>query len=79
MSCLFKKHLYARPDKAEKWRYEKRDYNERPANYSSCILASVGGFPQVVVYLENTASGLDPNSFVTSTFAFFAISASRSS
>ena len=30
------------------------------ANYSSCILASVGGTPQVVAYLENSASGLDP-------------------
>jgi outer membrane protein assembly factor BamB len=30
------------------------------ANYSSCILVSVGGKPQVVAYLENSASGLDP-------------------
>ncbi|MCX6928645.1 MAG: PQQ-binding-like beta-propeller repeat protein [Verrucomicrobia bacterium] len=33
---------------------------DEPANYSSCILASVGGTPQVVAYLENSASGLDP-------------------
>ena len=30
------------------------------ANYSSCILISVGGMPEVVAYLEDCASGLEP-------------------
>jgi outer membrane protein assembly factor BamB len=29
-----------------------------PANYSSCIMVSVGGIPKVVAYLESSASGL---------------------
>jgi PQQ-like domain len=33
---------------------------DEPANYSSCILVSLGGIPQVVAYLESSASGLDP-------------------
>jgi hypothetical protein len=33
---------------------------DEPANYSSCILVSVAGIPQVVAYLESSASGLDP-------------------
>ena len=33
---------------------------DEPANYSSCILVSVGGIHQVVAYLESSASGLDP-------------------
>jgi hypothetical protein len=33
-----------------------------PANYSSCILVQVGGKPQVLCCLENSAVGLDPAS-----------------